>query len=197
MNKPWTVTKLFIGLCKKPNSPKLYWPLLFIMSPDRKEAKKRWLATEVGGRVVKEKLNLVETLKNLSDEKKGSVAEYYKAFCIYWEVDTSIYFNGVKTPTKPEDYILQRSIVSHDLSHVILNYDASIKGEMQLMMYQFSQTKNWGFFLFAMAMAWRFISSPYLLIKAYNRGKRTLDLRFLDWETILGMDMKEIRRMFT
>lgn len=199
MNKPWTMLKLFAGLCKSPNSPNLYWPLLFLARTEqqKKDNEKLFTESEIWERVQKENLNLMETMQNLDNYKKGSVAEFYKAFCVYWNIDTEEYFGvGSRPVVEPRHVMLQRQLASHDLAHVILGYDGSLKGEMQVVTFQYGQSKNIGFLLIALAISWRYISSPYLMWKAYWRGKRTMRLETMDWETVLRMKVSEIQRMF-
>ena len=201
MNKVITLTKLFTVLCKNPSNPKAYWATLRLLAgKSREKSIKLFEESETGKRVLEQNLSLLSTMKNLDTSKKGSVAEYYDIFCKYWNIERQaiekeFQFDGRK-PRNTKEVLLQRQIAYHDLIHVILGYDATLKGEMQVVMFHFGQSHNWGFVLIALAIAWRYASSPYLMWKAYQRGKTTMRFETLDWETLLNMNINEVKRMF-
>ena len=190
--------KLFIGLCKEPNTPALYWRLLYMFAAgSRAKNAELFENSKVGKRVLEEKVSLIDYIDNITEFKEGSVAEYYRAYCTYWEIDTREYFAlGSYEATNTNAFLLQRMLASHELLHITLGYDSSLKGEMQVAMFQFSQSRNLGFLLIALSIAWRYASSPALLLSAYRKGQRLSRIEILDWETILGMQVREVRSMF-
>lgn len=201
MNKAIALTKLFAVLCKNPSNPKVFWAIMRLASgKGREKSIKRFEESEIGKKVLKENLSLLSTMKNLDTSKEGSVAEYYDIFCKYWNIDRlaiekEFQLDGRK-PRNTKEVLFQRQLAYHELIHVILGYEPTFKGEMQVVMFHFGQSHNWGFVLIAMAIAWRYISSPYLMWKAYKRGKNTTPFDLLDWETLLNMNINEVKRMF-
>jgi ubiquinone biosynthesis protein COQ4 len=171
---------------------------------------KRFQTTELGARVLANKLNLVDVLCDrpyLTSLPQGSLGAEFLAFmdgCGITpqglnEAASDAGLDEIVLPEDAKRYAM-RVRVQHDLWHVVAGYGCDGFGETCNVAYSYPHTNNIGFMVIAVAGAWNyskaFPGEPIMaaMWQGLKRGRATKWLPGTDWEAMLPLPLAEVRR---
>ncbi len=170
----------------------------------------RFRRTELGKRVLAERLDLLDLLRDretLRALPKGTLGRAYHDF-VYAE---SLTGDGLVAASMNEtvrtygfdDADLARFGArmrdQHDLLHTLTRYGRDPFGEVCLLAFSYAQLRNRGIGMIVLVGAWRIgrhlgFGVVGALWQAYRAGQRAIWLPAQDWEALLGMPLPAVRR---
>lgn len=170
------------------------------------DAFQRFRKTETGCRILGEKQELLETLKNrdaLREMEPGSLGRAYLNFVEAEQLTA----DGLVEASERDEEILdpdlrlfaQRMRDQHDLWHVLTGYGRDTFGEACLLSFTYAQTGNRGLGLIAfigtIKIARELGSGVYKASwRAFRAGKRAAWLPQQYWEHLLAKPLEEVRQ---
>jgi len=112
-----------------------------------------------------------------------------------WERD-----EGAPRLDPVRDWFRDRSILAHDLFHVLTGYDTDDLGEATLLAFSLAQFGGFAQALLTVGAAldctrargWRFLRYDF---RAWRRGRRAASLVALPWEELLPLRLDTVRRL--
>ena len=166
----------------------------------------RFAGTEVGRKVLRERIELLDTLKDrktLATLPASSLARHYLNFV----TQENLSADGLVAASEGKDENLNPDIAlfakrqrdMHDLWHTLTAYGRDTLGELCLLAFTYAQTRNTGIG-FICLMGARSLSQTYgkgvyrAAWRAYQDGKRAAWLPAQDWETLLAEPIEEVRQ---
>lgn len=171
---------------------------------------KRFIATEMGQRIVAEKRDLIATLNDrerLSRLPEGTLGRTYYEFM----AEENLTADGLveasrEVPlrderTEAERIFGDRLRDAHDLWHVTTGYGRDGLGELALLAFSYAQTRNRGIG-FIVLVGWRLSTkrNPDLKLgrvirEGFRNGKRATWLPTADWEALLDKPLEDVRAL--
>ena len=177
-------------------------------SSDRKYFK-IFSKSEIGEKILKERVNLVDTLKDkefLSKLSKNTLGYKYYEF-IYKEnlspeelIDASA--NSKKefgNRTEDEIFFNIRKRDMHDLWHIATGYGRDALGELSLLAFTYAQEQNRGIGAIALYGYWKVgrefpeFSLRKVIYEGYKNGKKATLWSCEDWEELIKLPIDEVR----
>ena len=170
----------------------------------------RFKKTEMGARVLSQKIDLIDTLTNrsyLESLPAGSLGREFQAFMD----DCGITPEGLNEAAReaglndedvPEDFrrYASRVRVQHDLWHVVGGYGCDGFGETCNVAFSYPHTKNPGFMIIAVAGAYNYAKAfkdePVMaaMWQGLRRGRAAKWLTGTDWEAMMPLPLTEVRK---
>ena len=209
--KPLVAVKALKRLIANPDNTEEVFAIIRAMSGDSLfRAFDRFKLTETGRRIIEEKRELLETLRNrerLNQNKPGSFGRSYLSFVQSEKITADGLVDASEENVPPELENQSEELISfgkrmrdqHDLWHVLTGYGRDTFGEVCLLWFTYAQTKNRGLGLIAVVGAFRHyreLGSRVLkaCFGAYMAGKRAAWLPQQDWEAMLEQPIDDVRQ---
>ena len=172
---------------------------------------RRFRQTEAGQRMLKERRNLLRTLRDreaLAGLPDGSLGRAYHKF-VYAERLTADELVAASTEGDPHAYDFddrdlawygERVRDQHDLWHVVTQYGRDPLGEACLLAFTWAQTRNRGVALIAVAAAWKLsralgFGALRAMWQGLQAGRHASWLPAQEWEALLRLPVVEVRRL--
>lgn len=169
----------------------------------------RFKSTPVGRRVLAERIDLIDTLRDraaLARLPAGSLGRAYHDF-VYREdlsadglVEASM-AGGSHMRFEDADMkrYAERMREQHDLWHTLTGYGRDPFGEVCLLAFTYAQTRNKGLGLITLAGTWKGFQRagsrvPKAIWAAYQAGRHASWLPEQDWERLLPVPVDDVRR---
>lgn len=169
----------------------------------------RFKATPVGRRILAERIDLIDTLRDraaLAKLAPGTLGRAYHDF-VYREnlsadglVEASM-AGGSHTHFDDADMrrYAERLREQHDLWHTLTGYGRDPFGEVCLLAFTYAQTRNKGLGLITLAGTWKGFQKagsqvPKAIWAAYQAGRHASWLPEQDWERLLHLGVDDVRR---
>lgn len=170
----------------------------------------RFRDTELGSRVLKERIDLLGVLRDreqLGSLPDGSLGRAYRDF-VYGESLTAEGLVAASMNETVQTYNFddadlnrfgERLRDQHDLSHTVTGYGRDPFGEACLLAFSYAQLPNRGIGMIVLVGAWKIgrelgFGVVRALWQAYRAGQRALWLPGQDWEALLRMPLADVRR---
>jgi ubiquinone biosynthesis protein COQ4 len=164
---------------------------------------RRFAASPTGHAVLADRRRLLDTLSDraaLAALAPGSVGRAYFDFM----EEEKLSADGLvaasqswETDTVPADLALFRERMrdAHDLTHILTGYGRDGLGELCLLAFMFSHTRNLGMALIV-AMSWTKLPQPArdAVIEAWRSGRKARWLQDQDFEALLARPLDTVRR---
>lgn len=92
-------------------------------------------------------------------------------------------------------YVHERMRDTHDLWHALTGYQGDVLGEIALLAFTLTQTRNPGVAVIALAgfVQIRKVSGLRFVTQAFQRGLRAQSLPAVDWKAMLPLPLSEVR----
>lgn len=191
------------------DTPKVFEIVRGLGLPSLRHGVRRFRSTPVGRRVLAERIDLLETLRDrnrLAGLPHGSLGRAYYDF-VYREnlsadglVEASM-TGGSHTRLDNADTqrYAERLREQHDLWHTLTGYGRDRFGEVCLLAFTYAQTRNTGLGLIALVGTWKGIQKigmrvPKAMWNAFHAGRHASWLPEQDWERLLHVPIAEVRR---
>ena len=192
------------------DTPRVFEIVRALGRPALKRSLRRFRTTEVGARVLRDRVDLIDTLRDresLAAMPAGTLGRTYYDF-IYGEslsadglVAASMEQGAQACNFKDPDLkrFGERMRDQHDLWHTVTQYGRDPFGELCLLAFSYAQTKNRGLALIVAVGAFRAVRElgPQALKAvwhAYRAGRHASWLPGEDWAANLGLPVDEVRR---
>lgn len=192
------------------NTPRVFEIVRALGRPALKRSLRRFRTTEVGARVLRDRIDLIDTLrdrKSLAAMPAGTLGRTYHDF-IYGEslsadgLVAASMAQGVQAYNFKDPDLRrfgERMRDQHDLWHTVTQYGRDPFGELCLLAFSYAQTKNRGIALIVVAGAFRAVRElgPQALKAvwhAYRAGRHASWLPGEDWAANLRLPVDEVRR---
>jgi len=173
------------------------------------EAYGRFKSTEVGARIIKEDIDLFDTLSDreaLAKLPEGSVGRAYLDFMVSEGITAEGLIEASDdTMYRFEDKGLTRYATRtremHDLWHVITGYGRDGLGEFCVVAFSYEQTRSLGFkaiaLMGAIDLSKKFPKQGVFAAvrQAFKHGREAGWLPGQDWETLMASPLSEVREM--
>ena len=192
------------------DTPRVFEIVRALGRPALKRGLRRFRTTEVGQRVLRDRVDLIDTLRDresLAAMPAGTLGRTYYDF-IYGE---SLSADGLVAASMEQgieaynfkDPDLQRfgerMRDQHDLWHTVTQYGRDPFGELCLLAFTYAQTTNRGVGLIVVVGAFRAMrqlgpGSPKAVWHAYRAGRHASWLPGEDWAANLRLPVDEVRR---
>lgn len=196
-------------LANPEDTPKVFEIVRALGLPSLRAGVRRFKRTPVGRRVLTERIDLLDTLRNrdtLANLPVGTLGRAYHDF-VYREklsadglVEASM-TAGSHTNLDDADTrrYAERMREQHDLWHTLTGYGRDLFGEACLLAFTYAQTRNKGLGLIALVGTWRGFKSqglavPRAMWTAYQAGRHASWLPAQDWERLLRLPINDVRR---
>ena len=192
------------------DTPRVFEIVRALGRPALKRGLRRFRTTEVGARVLRDRIDLIDTLRDresLAALPAGTLGRTYHDF-IYGEslsadglvaasMEQGVQAYNFKDPDLKR--FGERMRDQHDLWHTVTQYGRDPFGELCLLAFSYAQTKNRGIALIVFAGAFRAVRhlGPQALKAvwhAYRAGRHASWLPGEDWAANLGLPVDEVRR---
>ena len=177
--------------------------------PSLRRGTLRFKSTPVGRRVLAERIDLLDTLRDrrgLAKLPAGTLGRAYHDF-VYREslsadglVEASMAGSG-KAHFDDADMqrYAERMREQHDLWHTLTGYGRDPFGELCLLAFTYAQTRNKGLGLIVLAGIWKGLQHaggrvPKAVWAAYRAGRHASWLPEQDWERLLNLPVADVRR---
>ncbi len=177
--------------------------------PSLRRGALRFKSTPVGRRVLAERIDLLDTLRDRAGLAKlpaGTLGRAYHDF-VYREnlsadglVEASM-SGGANARFDDADMrrYAERMREQHDLWHTLTGYGRDPFGEVCLLAFTYAQTGNKGLGLIALVGTWKGLQSagprvPKAVWAAYQAGRHASWLPEQDWERLLRLPVADVRR---
>ena len=215
--RPFTALKAVRNVLNDPEQTSQVFRVLQALSgPSLSRNFNQFCSTEVGNRVLTEKLDLVAKLNNadyLQSLPENSLGHTYYRFINREHIsaggleEASAEANaedGYSPVTSTQqsneefDLFVRRTRASHDLFHVLTRYGRDPLGEACLLAFTYGQTKNIAFPFILLSAARRLYQGAGITVfgalwRGYRDGKRAGWLLAADWETLLEQPLENVR----
>ena len=179
----------------------------------------RFCNTDVGNRVLAEKLDLVAKLTDaeyLESLPKHSLGNTYHRFISREQIsaggleqasaeasaEDGYVTSDANDQSDPDfDLFVKRTRASHDLFHVLTRYGRDPLGEACLLAFTYGQTKNIAFPFILLAGSRRLYQGAGITVfnalwRGYRDGKSAFWLLAADWEDLLEQPLQKVRDTF-
>ena len=177
--------------------------------PSLRRGALRFKSTPVGRRVLAERIDLLDTLRDraaLAKLPTGTLGRAYHDF-VYREdlsadglVEASM-AGGSHARFDDADMkrYAERMREQHDLWHTLTGYGRDPFGEVCLLAFTYAQTRNKGLGLITLAGTWKGFQKagtrvPRAIWTAYRAGRHASWLPEQDWERLLRLRVDDVRR---
>ncbi len=170
---------------------------------------KRFKASSLGARVLREKRDLVDVLVDrqyLESLPAGSLGREFIAFMDHCGITPEGLSEAAREAgldefdlTEDERRYEMRTRVQHDLWHVVGGYGCDGFGEVCNVAFSYPHTGNIGFMVIAIAGGWNyrkaFPGEPIMsaMWQGLKRGRKVKWLPETDWEAMLPLPLSEVR----
>ena len=192
------------------DTPRVFEIVRALGRPALKRSLRRFRTTEVGARVLRDRIDLIDTLRDresLAAMPAGTLGRTYYDF-IYGEslsadglvaasMEQGVRAYNFKDPDLKR--FGERMRDQHDLWHTVTQYGRDPFGELCLLAFTYAQTKNRGVALIVVVGAFRAVRhlGPQALEAvwhAYRAGRHASWLPGEDWAANLRLPVDEVRR---
>lgn len=192
------------------DTPRVFEIVRALGRPALKRSLRRFRTTEVGRRVLRDRVDLIDTLRDresLAAMPAGTLGRTYYDF-IYGEslsadglvaasMEHGVQAYNFKDPDLKR--FGERMRDQHDLWHTVTQYGRDPFGELCLLAFSYAQTKNRGIGLIVVVGAFRAVRhlGPRALKAvwhAYRAGRHASWLPAEDWARNLSLPVDEVRR---
>lgn len=192
------------------DTPRVFEIVRALGRPALKRGLRRFRTTEVGARVLRDRIDLIDTLRDresLAALPSGTLGRTYYDF-IYGEslsadglvaasMEQGVQAYNFKDPDLKR--FGERMRDQHDLWHTVTQYGRDPFGELCLLAFSYAQTKNRGLALIVAVGALRAVRElgPQALKAvwhAYRAGRHASWLPGEDWAANLRLPVDEVRR---
>ncbi|WP_262694645.1 ubiquinone biosynthesis protein COQ4 [Kordiimonas aquimaris] len=170
---------------------------------------KKFNASDIGQHILKEKIDLLDTLADrasLAKLPQGSLGRAYLSFMIREGITAEGLVEAsddVYAEMTDENVIrfVMRTREMHDLWHVITGYGRDQLGEVCVVAFSYAQTKSLGFAAIALMGAHK-LNSEFpgnkvrsAVWQAYRIGQKAEWFSGQNWETLMAQPLDDVRRM--
>ncbi len=167
---------------------------------------KRFRRTAMGQRILQEKRELVEVLKDRESLRAlpaGSLGRAYLEFVESENISAEglVDASGVDREYMDDEHKLfgERLRDQHDLWHTVTGYGRDTFGEACLLAFTYAQTRNRGLGIITLAGMFKISQELGPEVKkavwqGYKAGKRAAWLPEQDWETLVARPIEEVRQ---
>lgn len=206
--QPIVAMKALKRLIRDPEQTHEVFTVIRALSgPALERGYRRFTRTRVGQKVLRERINLLDTLLNrdaLRELPAGSLGREYLGFVSRENitadglVEASEQDGEFKYLQGDIEIFAMRQRDMHDLWHTLTQYGRDELGEVCLLAFTYAQTKNRGIGLICLAGASKlrpFYGSRIFsaIWRAYRDGKNAAWLPGQDWEALLAQPIDEVR----
>ena len=191
------------------DTPRVFEVVRALGRPALERGLRRFRTTEVGQRVLRDRVDLIDTLRDresLAAMPAGTLGRTYYDF-IYGESLSADGLVAASTEQGVEAYDFtdpdlkrfgERMRDQHDLWHTVTQYGRDPFGELCLLAFTYAQTKNRGIGLIVVAGAFRAMrhlgpGSLKAVWRAYRAGRHASWLPGEDWAANLRLPIDEVR----
>ena len=177
-----------------------------LSGPSLRRNYKRFCSTNIGRRVLADRIDLVATLNSaafLQSLPEQSLGHTYYRFINREHIsagglEQASADAGYALSDPALDHFVKRTRASHDLFHVLTRYGRDPLGEACLLAFTYGQTGNIAFafiLLFASSRLYRGAGFPVFgaLWRGYRDGKTAKWLLAADWESLLEQPLQNVR----
>ena len=191
------------------DTPRVFEIIRALAGPSLVHGLRRFRRTPVGQRVLRDEIELLDTLRDrdaLAKLPKGSLGRAYHDF-VYAEslsaeglVAASDEGHGYDFDDPHLRRFARRMRDQHDLWHTVTQYGRNPFGEACLLAFTYAQSRNRGVGLIVLTAAWRISrESPgsgvgKALWRAFQDGRHASWLGEQDWEALLPLPLADVRR---
>ncbi|MCY3857892.1 MAG: Coq4 family protein [Gammaproteobacteria bacterium] len=215
--RPFTALKAVRNVLNDPEQTSQVFRVLQALSgPSLSRNFNRFCSTEVGNRVLTDKLDLVAKLNDpeyLQSLPEHSLGHTYYRFInreqisaggleeASAEANAEDGYSPVETNQQSNadfDLFVRRTRASHDLFHVLTRYGRDPLGEACLLAFTYGQTKNIAFPFILLSAARRLYQGAGITVfgalwRGYRDGKTAGWLLAADWEALLEQPLEKVR----
>tara|TARA_B100001121_G_scaffold121013_1_gene106139 strand:- start:1320 stop:2096 length:777 start_codon:yes stop_codon:yes gene_type:complete len=208
--KPIKAIKALIALSKNNEDTSQVFHVIDALkgSSDRKYFK-IFSKSEIGKKILKERVNLLDTLKDkdtLSKLPKNSLGYKYYEFIYKENLSPEELINASESSKKEfgnrtddEIFFNTRKRDMHDLWHVTTGYGRDALGELSLLAFTYAQEQNRGVGAIALYGYWKVgrefpnFNLRKVIREGYENGKNATLWSCEDWEKLIKMPIDEVR----
>ena len=208
--KPIKAIKAIIALSKDNEDTTQVFHVIDALkgSSDRKYFK-IFSKSEIGKKILKERVNLLDTLKDkdtLSKLPKNSLGYKYYEFIYKENLSPEELINASESSKKEfgnrtddEIFFNTRKRDMHDLWHVTTGYGRDALGELSLLAFTYAQEQNRGVGAIALYGYWKVgrefpnFNLRKVIREGYKNGKNATLWSCEDWEKLIKMPIDEVR----
>ncbi len=208
--KPIKAIKALIALSKNNEDTSQVFHVIDALkgSSDRKYFK-IFSKSEIGKKILKERVNLLDTLKDkdtLSKLPKNSLGYKYYEFIYKENLSPEELINASESSKKEfgnrtddEIFFNTRKRDMHDLWHVTTGYGRDALGELSLLAFTYAQEQNRGVGAIALYGYWKVgrefpnFNLRKVIREGYKNGKNATLWSCEDWEKLIKMPIDEVR----
>lgn len=202
--------RAFDALMADPDDTQKAVDVLYALDPDAPSRDfARFLSHPAGRRLFASRSSLREALRaeRLRPLPADSLGRAYLAHLERWELDTGKLFELSQARTDDAEdadtddglrWFLERSVLLHDLWHVLAGYGADDRGEAALLPFSFAQQGGLGRGLLALGSvltAWKAAGRrwPRDVLAAWRQGRGAADLSSVAYEELLAEPLDDVR----
>ena len=208
--KPIKAIKALIALSKNNEDTSQVFHVIDALkgSSDRKYFK-IFSKSEIGKKILKERVNLLDTLKDkdtLSKLPKNTLGYKYYEFIYKENLSPEELINASESSKKEfgnrtddEIFFNTRKRDMHDLWHVTTGYGRDALGELSLLAFTYAQEQNRGVGAIALYGYWKVgrefpnFNLRKVIREGYKNGKNATLWSCEDWEKLIKMPIDEVR----
>jgi len=208
--KPIKAIKAIIALSKNNEDTSQVFHVIDALkgSSDRKYFK-IFSKSEIGKKILKERVNLLDTLKDkdtLSKLPKNSLGYKYYEFIYKENLSPEELINASESSKKEfgnrtddEIFFNTRKRDMHDLWHVTTGYGRDALGELSLLAFTYAQEQNRGVGAIALYGYWKVgrefpnFNLRKVIREGYKNGKNATLWSCEDWEKLIKLPIDEVR----
>ena len=208
--KPIKAIKALIALSKNNEDTSQVFHVIDALkgSSDRKYFK-IFSKSEIGKKILKERVNLLDTLKDkdtLSKLPKNSLGYKYYEFIYKENLSPEELINASESSKKEfgnrtddEIFFNIRKRDMHDLWHVATGYGRDALGELSLLAFTYAQEQNRGVGAIALYGYWKVgrefpdFNLRKVIREGYKNGKNATLWSCEDWEKLIKLPIDEVR----
>lgn len=210
---PLRALKAFVRLAKDPNDTAQVFEIVQSFEGQGNRDFERFRRSPSGQTILRERRDLLATLgdrKSLAAMPEGSLGRAYLDFCHRngFDTDGLVRASGQGSRlTGDELFFTNRVRDAHDLWHVVTGWDTDVVGELSLLGFTFSQTRDMGIAIIAAGgylhsfahtrrlRDGRFEEARRLIRRGLRDGREASWLPGVPWEDLLPMDLEAVRRL--
>jgi len=200
--------KAFDALMADPDDTQKALDVMYALDPGALERDfTRFLAHPSGRRLYDEKSSLREALEieKLSSLPAGSLGRSYLDHLERWDLDTDKLFalNWDHARSSNADpglrWYVERSVLLHDMWHVLAGYGADDLGEAALLPFSLAQQGGLGRTLLTLGAVLQASRQaerrwPRDVVVAWRQGRHAVDLTCVPYEELLSEPLDDVRR---
>lgn len=218
--RPFAAWKAVRNVLNDPEQTSQVFRVLQALSgPSLSKNFNRFCNTDVGNRVLAEKLDLVAKLTDaeyLESLPEHSLGNTYHRFISREQIsaggleqasaeasaEDGYAASDTNDQSDPDfDVFVKRARASHDLFHVLTRYGRDPLGEACLLAFTYGQTKNIAFPFILLSASRRLYQGAGITVfgalwRAYRDGKSAGWLLAADWEDLLEQPLQKVRDTF-